>query len=497
MNTRCVGTMETTAPKIVIFAHTDSSVQATKGKMQKMKMKIKLSNKLYITDAPMWLYKWCYNNLVLPNPDFYKKEKLGKWTGNTPREIFLYEKVGDTLALPFGIWNRHFYEMVKPETEKIESDIKPFKAIEYKSGTTLYPYQEKAVKEALTKRNGIIVMPCGAGKTQTAIELIARLGGRALWLTHTGDLLNQSYNRAKDCLDVDKDTYGKITEGKVNVGTGITFATVQTMSKIDLTPYKYEWDVIVVDECHKAIGSPTKVMQFYKVVSSLACRYKIGLTATPERSDGLHKSMLALLGNIIITIPKEAVADTTCPVKVRYIDTGYAPSEDAFDTDGTMDYISLVDDLTHDEARFECVFDAIKGLKSCLVLANRVEYLERLTKAYNEAGGNAICLSTLGTSKKAKEIRKKSLKQLNAGELDCIFATYQLACEGLDVPSLKYVVLATPEKDERIVTQAVGRVGRKAEGKAYGTVIDVKDDTLEGWASLRKRYYKKLEYDIY
>ena len=134
--------METTAHRTASFAHTDLSVQATKGKMKKMK--IKLSNKLYIMDAPKWLHKWCYNNLVLPNPDFYKKERLGKWTGNTPREIYLYEKVGDTLVLPFGIWNRHFYEMVKPETESIESDIKPFKAIEYKSGTTLYPYQEKA-----------------------------------------------------------------------------------------------------------------------------------------------------------------------------------------------------------------------------------------------------------------------------------------------------------------------------------------------------------------
>ena len=47
-------------------------------------------------------------------------------------------------------------------------------------------------------------MPAGSGKTQTALELIARLGYRALWITHTIDLLNQSYNRAKDNMENSK-----------------------------------------------------------------------------------------------------------------------------------------------------------------------------------------------------------------------------------------------------------------------------------------------------
>ena len=85
MNMRFVITKGDIVARIVIIAHTDMSVQATK-KKKRMRMKIKLSNKLYITDAPKWLYKWCYNNLVLPNPDFYKKERLGKWTGNITEE---------------------------------------------------------------------------------------------------------------------------------------------------------------------------------------------------------------------------------------------------------------------------------------------------------------------------------------------------------------------------------------------------------------------------
>ena len=339
-------------------------------------------------------------------------------------------------------------------------------------------------------------MPCGAGKTQTALEAVSRIGGRTLWLTHTQDLMNQSMNRAKSCLEIDSKTFGTITGGKVNIGTSMTFATVQTMSKIDLRQYRDAFDVVIVDECHHAIGSPTRVMQFYKVLSSLTARYKIGLTATPKRADGLEKSMFALLGGIICEISKEEVKHTTCPVEIHGIKTGYTPDYDAvLAGDGTLNYAQLVDDLTHNEERFEFVKRIIPHDGATLVLANRVEYIQRLCDQYD---GNAICLSTLGTSKKAKEIRKEALRKLDCGELDCIFATWQLAAEGLDCPHLKYVVFATPEKNERTVQQAAGRVERKAEGKDCGIIIDLIDEfgMYKGWWRKRNNLYKKVGYDI-
>ena len=134
-----------------------------------------------------------------------------------------------------------------------------------------------------------------------------------------------------------------------------------------------------------------------------------------------------------------------------------------------------------------------------MVLANRVEYLQNLCREYNERQiGNGLCLSAMGNSKSAKNARKQALNALNTGELDCIFATYQLAKEGLDVPNLRYVVFATPEKDETTVVQSAGRVARKADGKKFGTVIDFQDDfgMLNGWLNVRKGYYKKLDYSI-
>lgn len=462
-------------------------------------MEVMCGERLYIDHPTPALRQWCREHLRLDNPDYYKLERLGKWTGNTPKYFDLYETRGDKIVLPFGC--------AVDLQKAFDSDMRftpmyfALRAVDYRSNIKLYPYQEKAVESLLRAKNGVLVMPCGSGKTQTALELVARIGGRCLWLTHTQDLLTQSMARAKAVLDVGGWTYGTITGGKVDIGAGITFATVQTMSKLNLSQYTDIWDIVIVDECHHAIGSPTRVMQFYKVLSAICCRYKYGLTATPKRADGLEKAMYALLGGVVHEVTREDVAQTTCSVKVETLYTDWTPSPDAvLAGDGTLNYAALIDELTHAKQRFKRVFDTVFHCKGhpTIVLANRVEYLRRLEDALAVNGVRVVCLSAAGNSKAAKEIRKKALRQLDAGGLDCILATYQLAKEGLDVPHLEYIIFATPEKDESTVTQAAGRVGRRAEGKKFGTVVDFVDDfgMLRGWAKKRQTYYKKLGYEI-
>lgn len=335
--------------------------------------------------------------------------------------------------------------------------------------------------------------------TQTALEIIARIGAKCLWLTHTQDLLNQSLDRAKSVLGAVKSSYGKITAGKVDIGEGITFATVQTMAKLDLSQYRDEWGVIIIDEVQHCAGSPTRVTQFYRVLSNLSARYKFGVTATPHRADGLERSIFALVGDIICEVSKEEVKSTTCPVEVQFVDSGYEPDFDAvLAGDGTINYSALVTDMTENAGRFERVLEIIESAQErggMIVLANRVDYLQRLDKRFS---GKSICLSGNAGTKKAREVRKDALRMLNCGELDCIFASYKLAAEGLDCPNLKYVVLATPEKDSSLIQQATGRVGRKALGKEYGTVIDFVDDfgMYKSWKKKRESVYKKLGYDI-
>lgn len=459
-------------------------------------MKIRIRNRLIISDPIPAVKAYCEKNLVLDNPDYYKLERMGKWTGNTPKKLYLYEVMGDALWLPFGclqdVWNIH------PVKADYLPEFCPIQTREYDSRINLYPYQERAVQSALKGKNGILVMPCGSGKTQCGLEIIARIGGRALWLTHTQDLLNQSKKRAESVLG--QGGYGSITAGKVNLGTHITFATVQTLSKLDLNDYRDQWDVIVVDEAQHCAGSPTRVTQFYKVISRLSARYKIGLTATPKRADGLQAAMFALLGGKIHEVTREEVAHTTCPVKVSVIPTGWMPDYDAvLMGDGMIDYNKVIDNMIHDEERFNLVMREILHLYvPTMVLANRVEYLQKMC---DEAKGHkmkAVCLSGQGQSKAAKAERKAVLEALNNGELDCIFATYALAKEGLDVPNLRYVVFATPEQDETTVIQSVGRVGRKADGKDFGTVIDFVDlfGLYQGYFKKRKGYYKKIGAEV-
>lgn len=463
-------------------------------------MKINVAEKIRIENPTPAIGKWCKDNLVLDNPDYYKKERMGKWTGNTPQHIYLYERVGDELWLPFGCVQSIWRLCTRAVTWCAE--FQPIRTHNYLSGISPYPYQEDAVKAAIKGKNGVLVMPCGSGKTQCGLELISRIGGRALWLTHTQDLLNQSKSRAESVLgDV---SCGTITAGKVNIGEGITFATVQTLSNIDLSQYRDYWDVIICDECQHCAGTPTRVTQFYKVMSNLCARYKIGLTATPKRADGLEQAMFALLGDILHEVSREEVAHTTCPIKVRRIYTNWYPADDVLMYDGTIDYHKVIDSMVNDEARFDLVLNTIVNLPKdapVIVLANRVEYLQRLSDRYNELRGGfepSMCLSGMGSSKNAKRLRKNALIGLGEGDIECLFATYALAKEGLDVPNLRYVVLATPEKDETTVIQSVGRVGRKAEGKEYGEVLDFVDSfgIYQGWARKRTGYYRKIDAEI-
>lgn len=471
-------------------------------------MRILVSNKIKIENYIQEVLDYCKETLVLPNPEFYKREAQGRWTGNTQREFVLYERVGTDLLLPFGCF-KDLWQRFGSKCE-FRNCIHSLTPINYQSNIQLYPYQETAVKRLLQAKNGILVSPCGSGKTQMALEIIARIGGKALWLTHTGELLTQSMERAKSCFDLPSNAYGTITAGKVNIGSAITFATVQTMCNIDLRQHAKDFDVIIVDECHKAIGTPTKIMQFYKVLSNLSARYKIGVTATPKRADGLERCMYALLGKVAHIIPKEEVKKFTCPVNVMKIETDYEPNLDVvLAGDGTIIYSSLIDDLIHNEERNEKIakdvsfFADTPFFNRVLVLSDRVEHLSILKRKICEKNADltdkVVQMMALSNSKKARTERRQVLKDLNDGKINVVLATYALAKEGLDVPNLNYVVFASPQKDETTVTQSAGRVGRKAEGKEWGCVIDYVDSKfgmLAGFSKKRNSVYKKLEYEI-
>lgn len=451
-------------------------------------MKIIVDNIIRIIDAEPIIEKYCKSNLEIDNPQYAQNERLGFPTYNIPRRLYWYEKHGNDYILPFGCF-KDIYKIYPIKEDYLLKCLNP-NIIYYKSNIKLFDYQEKAKNEALKSKNGVIVMPAGSGKTQTALQLISELGLKTLWITHTYDLLNQSFDRAKSNLE--GVGLGKIAAGKIDIGTHITFATAQTLVKLDLSQFKNEWDCIVVDEGHRICGTPAQLGMFYKVINALSCRYKYALTATPFRNiKGTEKALFSLIGPIICEVPKEVVSERTIKAEIQPIYTDFKIPRDAKKTDGTIDYSKLTTFLSEDEDRNEIILDILKECKNnyTLVLGDRLTQLSYL----QEKIGYGVKIDGTMTSKKKKAQREQYIQDMRDGKENLLFATYGLAKEGLDIPRLDRLILASPHRDKATIIQSVGRVERKLEGKKTPLVYDIVDDTQfhNNMFKSRKTIYRK------
>ena len=451
-------------------------------------MKAIVGKEIRVIEPTSDFRKMVESELTVSNPDFARLKKMGKWTGGTPSTIRFYRIEGKDIILPFGCLREYVFKNIKD----VEADFEETENILYSQYVPLYEYQDRAVEEALAKRNGILVAPCGSGKTQMGLALARRISKPTLWITHTRDLMVQAEERAKSIFDLPKEAYGEITEGKVNLGTHLTFSTVQTLAKVNLDNLKF--GCVIVDECHHAVQSYKSTSMFAKVMNQLSCRYKFGLTATPYRGDGLEKGMFALIGDICSVVDEEEVKERTVPVYEEWYNVPSSTKTiDCYNGDGTLDYTKLITGLCNDEERNTYIGRTIVDIEgSCLVLSDRLSQLETLMNFVSNFKKCDMVKAT--NTKKGKEERKEAIEKLKDGRIDCLFATYKLAKEGLDIPSLEHVVMASPIKDKSTVIQTAGRVARKSEGKTCGYVHDFIDDMgiLQGMAKKRKNIRKHL-----
>ena len=453
-------------------------------------MELIISNEITIMDPTQEVRQWVYDKLKVPNPEYANKLKMGLWIGNTPKELNLYRVSGNNIIIPYGTYKSLYNTFPHLKDIVTSVDLSANKHVNYNANISLYPYQENAVESLINANGGILKSKAGSGKTRMGIALICRLGLKTLWLTHTNELLNQSYNAAAEFID--KKLLGKITAGKMDISEGITFATVQTLSKADLNALRYEWDMIVVDECHRCSGTVNKATMFSKVLNNLAARYKYGLSATLHRADGLIKCTYALVGGVSYTVPDSVV--NTMRVKIQRKDTGVQISRKCLDTDGTLVYARLINYLAENGKRNYIISNDIEELTrqghSIIVLSDRVEHLNALKQTLSE-WGKLETVILHGKVKKAD--REQALKEMRKKKKHILLATYQLAKEGLDVPCLDRLLLATPVKDYAIVVQSVGRIARVCEGKSTPVVYDYVDDIgfLENMWKKRCASYKK------
>lgn len=447
-------------------------------------MKIIVANNIRVINPDERIKDYAEANLVIENPDYIRNQRLGYSNYKTPRYLVFYEIDGNELILPFGCLADLFklYPL-----EVFENRIVLGECITYESKIKLFDYQERMCEKAINAKNGVLVMPAGSGKTQTALEMIARLKLKTLWITHTIDLLNQSYDRAK--TNFEEVGLGKIANGRIEIGSHITFATVQTLKSIDLQSYADEWDCVIVDECHRICGTPAKAGMFYKVINKLVARYKYGLTATPYRNaKGTEKTMFCLIGQVIDELDKSVIGDRIIPATVIKVNTESDEiPEECQEVDGTLKYASLMTALSQDEKRNDLILDLLNECRSnyTLVLADRVEQMYYLQGRLGY--GNVI------DGKMKKDIREEKIQDIRDGKVNVLFATYGLAKEGLDIPRLDRLIMASPHRDKATVIQSIGRIERKFENKEEPICYDLVDGLqyFEGMYKARKGYYRR------
>lgn len=468
-------------------------------------MKIILSNVIIIEDPTREIIDFCKNKLTFKNPEIEKKKRMGFYCYGMEKTIKLYNLYDGKLYVPYGffseIWNQH----------PVSSDYIDYTTTKYTnivSKMELRDYQEPCLKAIEEHCNGVFHVIVGLGKTNMALACISHLKQKSLWITHSKDLVNQSKERAESTLDC---TTSLITDGKCDTSGQIVFSTVQTLIKfIEKGELKQnEFGMIVVDEVHKIKCDPKSIQLFRTCTEYFSARYKLGLTGTLHRADGLIDCVLAIIGKPIYSIFQkndEYLCEYNSKIIHRFPSTDYSvkphiiAKNTTYDVSdkpvfasngGTIQFASLITDLAMDKDRNAMIIKDLKQIKgSTIILSDRVEQLKYLCE--NVENGVQIDGST------PKKQRAKAIEDVRNGKKKYLFASYSLAKEGLDVKNLSNLVMATPVKDFAIVVQSIGRIMRISDNKDSAYVFDYIDDVgmLLRFYSKRRSIYRKNKWEI-
>lgn len=217
------------------------------------------------------------NNLVLPNPEYSDRERLGYSTWNIPKELRFFKVHKEHVFLPREYRPNVEYTITKDNTVEVPANI-PFTG-------QLRDYQEEPV-QALMNTSGVLAAPTGTGKTVMALALISRMQQRTMVIVHKNILLKQWAERIKQFTGIEA---GIIGQGKKeNIDAPIVVATIQTLLSLKSKPKAREYfdgfGLVLGDECHR-YGS----LVWQKGISLFKARYRVGLSATPFRTDKMEK----------------------------------------------------------------------------------------------------------------------------------------------------------------------------------------------------------------
>lgn len=328
----------------------------------------------------------------------------------------------------------------------------------------LRPYQERLIdetREKLRRHKSVLMQaPTGAGKTAITVYMMGRAadsGKRSVFCVHQNELLSQT----SKALWRQKLEHGMIAAGKRLSRLPAQVASVQTwVRRTDQYP---EPDLIIIDECHRSASTT-----YQKILEAYPNAKVIGLTATPQRTDGkgLDDTYTALVQG---------------PSIRQLIDAGYLSDYEIFAPPSTVDLSSVKTRMgDYDKRELEQTMDkpTITGDavatykkhargKRCVVMCVSIRHAEHVMGSYRAAGVSAEMIEGSMTNKE----RELVLDRFRSGET-LVICNVQLLIEGVDIPSIEVVQWLRPTQSLIIWMQGNGRGLRPSEGKERLLILD-------------------------
>lgn len=334
---------------------------------------------------------------------------------------------------------------------------------------TPHGIQDQALEALANSRQlgnsaGLVVLATGLGKTWlSAFDSQASNAARVLFVAHREEILGQAQNTFRK---IRPDAHlGRYTGTEKAQGADVLFASIQTLGRLKhLRNFRRdEFDYIVVDEFHHAAAAT-----YRKLIDYFEPKFLLGLTATPERTDG---------GDLLGLCQENLVF--RCDLAAG-INEGLLCAFKYFGVPDDVDYQNIpwrssrfdpgeLENALATQVRAENVLNEYReraGIRTLAFCCSRrhADFMARFFVA-NELRAVAVHAG------RGSAPRAQSLERLEAGELDIVCAV-DMFNEGVDVPNIDTVMLLRPTESSILWTQQVGRGLRKAEGKPHLTIID-------------------------
>jgi superfamily II DNA or RNA helicase len=364
--------------------------------------------------------------------------------------IHAYEETSNHLIvpreyIPFAEWPNLDFE-IEDRTQTVFPKVSVSCSAQMRDAI-----QVESKAALLESGNGILSLACGKGKTVISISAWADLGVPGLVVVHTNELRNQWRERILEFTSLRKEDVGIYQGDKADWKKPITIAMVHTLAQraqAEELPEGFEthFGVVIYDEVHH-LGAP-----YFNTTASIGRGLRWGLSATPERDDGLDALYQGHVGPVIYQNLEQDIIPEAFFVETN---TRVPPDvwPDLRDRTGEVSIPKLLTWLSKHEQRnsgiIEFIDIALKEGRKILCLSSRVDQLDELAAVYGD---------------KASKIHGKVGKEREGAlhRADLIFATTQIAKEGLDRKDLDTIMLLLPLTKETMFRQILGRIQRDA-----------------------------------